>query len=47
MKAGLEDTKAALLVIVVGSFGTYHWIALGAWAALGLVLWLARRARSG
>jgi basic amino acid/polyamine antiporter, APA family len=38
---------AALLVIVVGSFGTYHWIALGGWAALGLALWLARRARSG
>jgi amino acid transporter len=38
---------AALLVIVAGSFGTYHWIALGGWAALGLVLWLARRARGG
>jgi amino acid transporter len=37
---------AALLVIVVGSFGPYHWIALGGWAAAGLALWLARRARS-
>jgi amino acid transporter len=38
---------AALLVIVAGSFGPYHWLALGGWAALGLMLWLARRARSG
>jgi amino acid transporter len=38
---------AALLVIVAVSFGIYHWIALGGWAAVGLVLWLARRARSG
>jgi hypothetical protein len=29
-------------VIVVGGFGAYHWIALGGWAAVGLVLWLAR-----
>jgi amino acid transporter len=32
----------ALLVIVVESFGIYHWLALGGWAALGLALWLAR-----
>jgi amino acid transporter len=38
---------AALLVIVVEGFGPYHWIALGAWAAVGLVLWLARRGRGG
>jgi amino acid transporter len=38
---------AVLLVIVLGSFGTYHWIALGAWAAIGLALWLAGRARYG
>jgi basic amino acid/polyamine antiporter, APA family len=37
----------ALLVIVVGSFGAYHWIAFGGWVAIGLALWLARRARSG
>jgi amino acid transporter len=37
----------ALLVIVAGSFGTYHWVALGGWAATGLALWLARRTRSG
>jgi amino acid transporter len=37
---------AALLVIVVGSFGTYHWIALGGWTAVGLALWLARRSSS-
>jgi hypothetical protein len=37
----------ALLVIVVGSFGTYHWLALGGWAMVGLALWLARRAGSG
>jgi amino acid transporter len=38
---------AALLVIVVGGFGAYHWVALGDWAAVGLRLWLARRAGSG
>jgi amino acid transporter len=38
---------AALLVIVAGSFGAYHWIALGGWAAIGLAVWLAGRAGSG
>jgi basic amino acid/polyamine antiporter, APA family len=38
---------AALLVIVGGGFGTYHWIALAGWALIGLALWLARRSRSG
>jgi amino acid transporter len=37
---------AALLVIVAWSFGPYHCLALGGWAAVGLALWLAR-ARSG
>jgi hypothetical protein len=32
-----------LMVIAAASFGIYHWIALGAWAAAGLALWLARR----
>ena len=36
----------ALLVIVVMSFGTYHWIAMGGWVAMGLALWLARRTMS-
>jgi amino acid transporter len=36
---------SALLVIVARSFGTYHWLALAAWAVLGLTLWLARRSR--
>jgi APA family basic amino acid/polyamine antiporter len=38
---------AALLVIVGGGFGTFHWIALAGWALIGLALWLARRNRSG
>jgi hypothetical protein len=38
---------AALLVIVARSFGTYHWIALGGWAAIGLALCLTGRARTG
>ena len=37
---------AALLVIVVGSFGPYHWMALAGWAGIGLALWLARRSRT-
>jgi amino acid transporter len=37
---------ATLLLIVAGSFGTYHWVALGGWAAVGLALWLARRDQS-
>jgi len=35
---------AAVLMVIVGtSFGRYHWIALGGWAAVGLALWWARR----
>src|SRR5262249_44770246 len=32
-----------LLVVAAASFGVYHWVALGGWAAVGLALWLARR----
>jgi hypothetical protein len=38
---------AALLVIVARGFGTYHWLALGGWAAIGLALWLARSSSGG
>jgi hypothetical protein len=38
---------AALLLIVAGSFGAYHWVALGGWAAVGLALWFARRDQRG
>jgi amino acid transporter len=36
-----------LMVIAASSFGPYHWVALGAWAATGLALWLARRPAAG
>jgi hypothetical protein len=34
---------AALMVITAAGFAVYHWVALAGWAAVGLVLWLARR----
>jgi amino acid transporter len=34
---------ALLMAIAASSFAMYHWIALGVWAAIGLLLWLARR----
>lgn len=34
---------AGLMVLITAwGFGTYHWIALAAWAVLGLVVWLRR-----
>jgi amino acid transporter len=33
----------ALAVVAACSFGRYHWLAVGLWAALGLLLWLARK----
>ncbi len=33
-----------MLIICADGFGRYHWIALGAWAGLGLVAWLLRQA---
>ncbi len=33
----------SLMVIAASSFGAYHWVALGGWAAAGLVMWFARR----
>jgi amino acid transporter len=32
-----------LMVIAASSFVMYHWIALGGWAVVGLVLWFMRR----
>jgi amino acid transporter len=32
-----------MMGITAAGFGIYHWLALGAWAAVGLVLWLGRR----
>ncbi len=33
--------------IVAKGFGIYEWLALGAWAALGMLLWIAQRRRRG
>jgi hypothetical protein len=32
----------ALAVVAARTFGWYHWLAVGVWAALGLLLWHAR-----
>ena len=39
----LRCVSAVLIVIVARDFRWYHWLALAAWTALGLGLWLARR----
>lgn len=35
--------SVGMLVITATDFGRYHWLAFGAWALIGAILWFARR----